>query len=135
MINYGNSNPITAESNPLRTLKAPTPIAVTQVQTTATTVFTARDDADFQIESLIASNVTGSADWITVHMVSDGGSASTANTIVYQRSVPANLGIVIFDRENQGLLQPGYSLIALCNTNNAINVYGYGFDYQGAYGA
>ena len=99
-------NPISTENNPLGALKIPKPIDVVQVQATATTVFTARDDADFQIEALTASNVTGSASWITVHLVPDGGSAATANTIAYQVAIPANDGVNIFTKENQGQVCP-----------------------------
>lgn len=114
-------------------LNIPRPIDVVQLQTTVSTAFTARDDADFQVESLIASNMTGSAATVTIYMVPDGGAAGAANTIVFQKQVPANDWITVFHRENQGLLQPGMTLEALCSVNDAVNLFGYGFDYQGVY--
>lgn len=120
--------------NPLDALAVPKPIDVVQVQTTATTIFTARSDADFQVMGLTASNVTGTDDWVTLHFVPSGGSAGLANAIAYQVVVPANDGVNLFTKENQGLLQPSYSIVATCSVNNAINIYGYGHDYQGAYG-
>ena len=114
-------------------LRVPRPIDVFQVQAVAGTVFTARNNADFQIESLVATNVTAVADYITVHLVPAAGSASVANTIVYQRLVPAKTGVTIFDHNNMGILQPGYTLQALCQLNNSVNLWGFGYDYQGAY--
>lgn len=133
MRDINSFNPISTENNPLGALKVPKPIDVSQLQSTATTVFTARNDADFQIEGLTASNVTGVDSWVTVHLVPSGDSASAANTIAYQVVIPANDGVNIFTKENQGLLQPGSSLVALCDVNDSVNVYGYGFDYQGIY--
>lgn len=124
---------IQSESERLTLLRVPRPVDVVQVQTTATTVFTALDQADFQIEGLYATNVTGTADYITLHLVPSGGSASTANTIIYQRAISANGGLTLFDRERMGLLQPGASIQALCGVNDAVNVWGYGYDYQGQY--
>ncbi|WP_299949074.1 hypothetical protein [uncultured Ruegeria sp.] len=114
-------------------LKAPRPIDIVQLQTTVSTVATARTDADFQIESLVANNTSGTADYVTVHLVPSGGSASTANTIAYQVVVAGNGMTVIFDREKQGLLQPGATVQALCGVNDRVNIWGYGFDYQGVY--
>lgn len=114
-------------------LKSPRPIDVFQLQTTAGTVFTARDDADFQIESLVASNVTGTADTVTIYLVPDGGSAGADNTIAFQVAVPENSMTQIVDRNTQVLLQPGYTLQALCGVNDRVNLWGYGYDYQGVY--
>lgn len=121
------------EPQPLSALRVPQPVSVVQVQTTVTTIKTARDDADFQIESLVATNVTGTADYVTVYLVPSGGSAAASNMIVYQRAVPAKSGVALFDRENMGLLPPGSFLQALCGVNDAVNVWGYGYDYQGLY--
>ena len=114
-------------------LRIPRPIDIVQVQTTATTVFTARSDADFQIEHLVASNVTGSADYVTVYLVPDGGTAGATNLAISQKVVPANDWVTIFDREAMGLLQPGMFIQCLCGVNDAVNVWGYGYDYQGIY--
>lgn len=121
------------ESEIRSALRVPRPIDVVQVQSTATTIFTARSDADFQIENLVAANVTGAASALTVYLVPSGGSASAANTIVYQLNIAARTGETIFNRENMGMLQPGMSIQALCSTNDDINMFGYGFDYQGVY--
>lgn len=114
-------------------LRIPKPIDVVQLQTTATTVYTARDDADFQVEHLVASNVTGSASYVTLYLVPDGGTAGATNLAYYQLAIAAKTYITLFDRERFGLLQPGMSIQALCQANNDINMFGYGFDYQGVY--
>lgn len=114
-------------------LRIPRPINVFQAQTTAGTVFTARDDADFQIVHLVAANTTNTADYVTVYLVPSGGAAGADNLIVYQKAVAAKDWITIFDENNRGLLQPGATLQALCGVNDAINVWGHGYDYQGVY--
>lgn len=114
-------------------LRIPRPIDVFRAQTTVGTVFTARDDADFQIASLVAANMTGSADYVTLYLVPSGGTAGAANMIVYQKAVPAKDWVTVFDEQSRGLLQPGASLQALCGVNNAIHVWGHGYDYQGTY--
>lgn len=114
-------------------LRVPRPIDVFPLQTTVSTVFTARSDADFQIESLVASNVTGATHFVTLHLVPSGGTASGANMILYEGAIPTKENLTIFNRENMGMLQPGMTLQALCGTNDAVNIWGYGYDYQGTY--
>lgn len=125
--------PFQEERTQRSVLRVPRPIDIVQVQTTATTVFTARDDADFQIEHLVAANMTGTADYVTVHIVPDGGSAGATNMILYQVAVAAKSYVTIFDRDRMGFLQPGDFIQVLCGVNDAINVWGYGYDYQGQY--
>jgi len=122
-----------SEQSDRAALRVPVPVDVFQLQTTVGTVFTARADADFQIENLVAVNVTGTIDYVTIYLVPSGGTAGVANTIVYQKEVPAKGGITIFDKENVGLVQPGMTLEALCGVNDAVNIYGHGYDYQGIY--
>lgn len=119
------------ESQPLSLLRIPFPIDVFQVQTSAGTAFTATHD--FQIESLIAANVSGVSTYLTVYLVPSGGSAGTDNMIVHEKVIPANDGAVIFDRNNVGFMRSGMTLRALCGVNDAVNLYGYGYDYQGQY--
>lgn len=135
MMRFGGENPrVTFEQDARSTLRVPRPIDVFQCQTTVGTVFTARADADFQITSLVASNVTGTADPVTIYLVPDGGTAGATNLIIAGLSVAANSTVTIFDENNRGLLQPGMTLEALCGTNDAINLFGHGYDYEGIYG-
>lgn len=115
-------------------LNAPMPIDLYQAQTTAGTVFTARTDADFLVRSLIASNVTATADYITVYIVASGGSPGATNLYVYQKAVPAKDYVAVFDETRTALVPPGATIRVLCGVNDAINVFGWGYDQQGAYG-
>ena len=121
------------EQDPRSALRVPRPIDILPLQTAPSIAFTARDDADFQIEHLVATNVTGVSTFVTVNLVPAAGSAATANIIVFQRVVPASSGVTIFNRENMGFMQPGSTLRALCGVNDAVNLWGYGYDYQGVY--
>ena len=112
-------------------LRVPKPIDVVQVKTTATDVCTARDDADFHIEHLTASNTTGSAVYVTLYLVPDGGTAGATNIVLYQKAIPAKDWVTLFDSTNMCLLQPGMTLQALCGTDDDVNIFGHGYDYQG----
>lgn len=112
-------------------LRIPQPIDIVSLQTTVSTLYTAGDASEFHIESLIAANKTGTDDWVTVYLVPDGGTAGTSNVIAYQWEVSAKSNVTIFDRNNRALLQSGGTLQAVCGTNDAINIFGYGYDYQG----
>lgn len=128
-----NSARFTSEAQPLSLLRIPKPIDIVQLQTTVSTIFTAQSDIDFNIEHLVATNVTGTADYVTIYFVPSAGTAAAANTIAYQLAVPAKSNVTIFDKNNVGLLQPDATLEALCSVNNAVNIWGHGFDYQGHY--
>ena len=122
-----------AERDPLALLSIPRPIEIVQVQTTATTIVTAGSDQDLHVHHLVAANVTGTADYVTLHIVPSGGSASAANTIVYQKNIGARDFLAVFTGEQIGFLPPSASLVATTGTNDAINVWGFGYDYQGQY--
>jgi hypothetical protein len=130
-----NQNPVRFldETSQRGVLRAPRPVDVVQLQTTATTVFTARSDADFQLEHLVAANMTASADYVTLYMVPDGGAAGATNQMLYQVAIAAKSFVTIFDRDRMGLLQPGATIQALCGVNDAVNIWGFGHDYQGRY--
>jgi hypothetical protein len=114
-------------------LRTPKPIDVVQVQTTATTIYTADSSADFHIQLLVAANVSGVDTTITVYLVPSGGSASAANMIVHQRKMPPYSTSRIFAPDSIGMLQPGMILKALCAVNNDVNMHGWGYDYFGVY--
>lgn len=121
----------TFENDPRPALRVPLPIDVVQVQSTATTVFTADDDADFLITTLVVDNVSGGVATVTIHIVPSGGSATTANKIIDAHSIPANDEVVIFDSTRMMMLQPGASLVALTGTSDDVNIWGMGYRYQG----
>lgn len=115
-------------------LTAARPVPITRLQTTATTIATARADADLRINSLFAANMTGAGATITLHIVAEGDAASDANMILSQYTVAARDRAVLFALDYEALIDPGASLVGLCGSNNAIHVYGVGFDYRGEYG-
>lgn len=117
-----------------QTLATPRPIPVTRLQTTVSTVATARSDADFRVDSLFAAASTGTGDTITLYLVPDGETAGASNILAFEQVVDANGRVVLFTREYPLLLSPGDTLQALCGTNDAVHVYGTGTDYRGDYG-
>ncbi|MEL6361724.1 MAG: hypothetical protein AAFR21_11620 [Pseudomonadota bacterium] len=123
----------TQETESRSQLRLPKPFLVTPLQTTALTIYTALESTDFRIEHLWVSNVTGSAATFDLYQVPDGGTAATANALVYQESVAANTSKVVEVAKGH-LLQPETILQALCSSNNAINLGGWGYDILGEYG-
>lgn len=128
-----NLQTLRQEREPRPILATPRPIPIARLQTTVSTVATARDDADFRIDSLVAAAATGSGDTVTLYLVESGGTAGAEHLLLYQNAVGANNRQVLFTKEYPLLVPPGYTLQALCGTNNAVHVYGMGFDYRGDY--
>jgi len=123
------------ERTPLSLLRVPIPIDVVQVQTTATDIFTAAAGTEFHIMTLFASNHTATADFITLHLVPALGSAGVTNRIVYEKAIPAKDYVAIFSVETPMILQEGYTLQGLDGVDDSVNVWGWGYQYQGDYGA
>lgn len=113
------------------TLAFSQPIPVTSLTTTAAAVFTAPDDADFDIHMLRAINTTGTDDSVTVHIVPDAGLPATGNMILNAYVVPANGQVSIFTDNQRAMLEPGQSLQALCGINAAVNIFGFGTERRG----
>lgn len=121
----------TQEQQPRPALRFPLPIAVTSLTTTGADIFVNASDQDFFVEDLWFANVTGLADSYTLHIVPSGGTAATANmyanaTQVAGRTAAHVSGVL--------MLSPGDTLHALCGTNNAVNVGGWGHAQRGVYG-
>lgn len=106
------------------------PIAPVQVQSTATTIYTAKDDADFWIKHLWVANVSAGATTFTLYFVPSGGSPGTSNTVIYQKSLAVNVSEVV-DVAVGHRLPEGASIQALCATNNDVNIGGWGYDQAG----
>ena len=123
----------TQEITPTPTLRYPIPISPVPLQTANTTVLTANVDIDFHVESLRAVNVTSTGAHVTVYVVPNGGTAGTGNAVVFQKAVPANDFVTLFMQEGMLLVPPEHSLVASCQTNNAINLHGFGYEYLGVF--
>lgn len=113
-------------------LRIPQPLGVIQLQATATTVYTAGDDADFEIGGLIVSNVSAGAETVTIYFVPDGGTAGAANTVVLDLALASDT-VTRLSQFDGMVLAPGTIIQALCGVNNAVNITGWGYDYRGAY--
>lgn len=120
------------EIEPRDQLRIPQPIGVTQLQTTATTIYTAGDNADFEIGGLIVTNVTSGDDTISLYFVPDGGTADLTTAVAIDLSLTADT-VTRLSQFDGMILAPGTSIQATGATNDAINITGWGFDYQGAY--
>ncbi len=111
-------------------LKSRQEIPLVRLQTTFSTILTARDDAYFEIGGLWASNVAGAARTYSVCLVAPAGTPTVANALIWSVSVPANTvdyavgGAVM-------LVPPGYTVRASSDANDAINVYGWGWNIVG----
>jgi hypothetical protein len=75
-----------------------------------------------KIESMVASNVTGSAAAITVSINSATGGGGTAYRIAYQISVPANASLIIIDKTTMQYVGEGQSIVVTSGTSSAIEM-------------
>lgn len=75
-----------------------------------------------KIESMVASNVTGSAAAITVSINSATGGGGTAYRIAYQISVPANASLIIIDKTTMQYVGEGQSIVVTSGTASAIEL-------------
>lgn len=127
--------PLRQEVERRRALESVIPIEIERLQATLSTILTARNDADFRVDTLFAANMTGTDDYVTLHLVSGSGSASAANMIASQVAIPGRSIIPLFGKEAPLFVSPGYTIQGLCGVNDAIHIYGHGVDYQGQFGA
>jgi hypothetical protein len=118
------------ESEGQKLLAVPRPIALVRLQTTAATIVTAPTDADFLVKHLWVANVTAGAVTYSIRMVASGGSPSAANAIAEGVSLAANTSALLAIGTDLRLV-PGAFLSALCGTNDAINIGGWGLEYYG----
>ena len=125
---------VAQEIDPRSRLSTPAPIDLFRCQTAAGVAFTADQASELHIQSLVASNVTGASSSVTIYLVPSGGVPDATNLYIYQKAVPARDWVTIFSADSACILQPGATLQALCATNNAVNLFGWGYEYAGAYG-
>lgn len=75
-----------------------------------------------KVESIVASNVTGSAAAITVSINSATGGGGTAYRLAYQITVPANASLIILDKSTSIYVGEGQSIVVTSGTSNAIEL-------------
>lgn len=74
----------------------------------------------YKIESLTASNVTGSNATVTVSVNSAAAGGGTAYRLIYQAVVPVNATMQIIDKNNPVYLTEDKSIVVTSGTGSAI---------------
>ena len=121
------------EQQPRAQLRLPKPFTITPLQTTASIIYTADPVADFLIEHMFATNTTSGAVTYTIHIVPASGSVLTSNAIVVAKSLAANTSELVTVAINHRI-PAGFTIRALCSSNSAVNLGGWGSDIFGEYG-
>lgn len=73
-----------------------------------------------KIDSIIATNVTGSAATVTVSINSATAGGGTAYRICYQISVPANASLIVVDKTTSFYVNETQSVVVTSGTGSAI---------------
>lgn len=89
---------------------------------TAWTALTPSSGTINKVDSIVASNVTGSAVAVTVSINSATGGGGTAYRIAYQISVPANASLIITDKTTAFYVGEGQSVVVTVGTGSAIEL-------------
>jgi hypothetical protein len=102
-----------------RTVKQLVPTA--QITAAAVTYYTAPADNSAEICAATATNVTGTARTVTVHLVASAGAAGATNIVVQTRTVPANSAVQLWELIGQKL-PTGATIQALADAGAAVNL-------------
>jgi hypothetical protein len=73
-----------------------------------------------KIDSIVATNVTGSAATVTVSINSATAGGGTAYRICYQISVPANAALIVVDKTTSFYVNETQSVVVTVGTGSAI---------------
>jgi len=73
-----------------------------------------------KIDSIVATNVTGSAATVTVSINSATAGGGTAYRICYQISVPANAALIVVDKTTSFYVNETQSVVVTSGTGSAI---------------
>ncbi len=97
---------------------------ITPANTSATSMASnaASSGKIFKINSVLVSNVTGSAATITINTYSAASLGGTASPIAYQISVPANATLIVSDKTTSFYLLEDRSLGAIVGTASALTI-------------
>lgn len=108
------------------------PIPLVALTTSFQTILTARADADFLVQALWVAERNGGTHDYTLCLVPPAGSASAANAVAFEVTVATRTTASVVG--GAGLLvPPGYTLQALADTADRINIFGWGYDLIGSY--
>jgi hypothetical protein len=75
-----------------------------------------------KVDSISATNVTGTAATITLSINSATGGGGTAYRIAYQIAVPGNTTLMIVDKSNPIYVGEGQSIVATSGTSSSIEL-------------
>lgn len=75
-----------------------------------------------KIDSIAATNVTGTAATITLSINSATGGGGTAYRIAYQIAIPGNTTLMIVDKSNPIYVGEGQSIVATSGTSSSIEL-------------
>jgi len=75
-----------------------------------------------KVDSISATNVTGTAASITLSINSATGGGGTAYRIAYQIAVPGNTTLMIVDKSNPIYVGEGQSIVATSGTSSSIEL-------------
>lgn len=120
------------ELEPQKLMRTRRPVYITPVGIGATTLITARQDADYILEAFWVANVTNADVTYNVHIVEGAEALSTANAVAYGVMIPANLTDIVVGVSGV-MVPPGLTLVATCSVANGVNMYGHGWDMMGDY--
>lgn len=101
---------------------ATTTLIPTGTSATTWTALTPATGTVNKVDSIVASNVTGSAAAITVSLNSATGGGGTAYRMAYQISVPANASLIITDKTTAFYVGESQSIVVTSGTSNAIEL-------------
>jgi len=93
--------------------------------TTGATTWTALTPASGtvnKVDSIVASNVTASAVFVTVSINSATGGGGTAYRIAYQINVPSNASLIIVDKTTALYVGESQSIVVSVGSSSAIEL-------------
>lgn len=94
----------------------------TGTSATTWTSLTPATNSVTKVDSIAATNVTGTAATITLSLNSATGGGGTAYRLAYQISVPGNTTLMIVDKSNPIYVGEGQSIVATSGTSNSIEL-------------
>ena len=97
----------------------------TQLGTSASTLYTTGAGVTATVKEVLVSNVSGSAQSLSLHFVPSGGIASNTNLMIPALSVSATSLLTI---DLNQVLNPGDTIQAFCSATTSMNVMVSGFE-------
>lgn len=94
----------------------------TGTSATTWTALTPASGSITKVDSIAATNVTGTAATITLSINSATAGGGTAYRIAYQIAVPGNTTLMIVDKSNPIYVGEGQSIVATAGTSSSIEL-------------